>query len=726
MQGKGDSLSQKMARMNDEKTRRKERIFRQYPELEETYKWVDQNRKLFRRPIHGPVACEVEITSKVASAYLEQHVAMAVWKQYVVECKEDYNLLYRELRDKRQMNVNIHIVPQGKCEESIHRPYSDVKMRMLKKEHGVIGYLDEMFLAPPAVLQALRNQANVHSVLVGDQRTYSSLDQGLTKILETRENGDSRGGLMSFCIFSCSREKSFKYTSVISRYSGQSSIRIDEIREATILAAVDSAQQIDALKGEIEQVRNQLAEVEPLLRTAQIDHDSILKVGQQISERMREAKQCHSDFQTAKIRLESAERKLIEFKEVASRDNAAQKEDAIKRLKMLLRNSTSAIVAAGACHEAAMKATYSMSAAKMTEHCLVARSEKIQNKLAEEKNATQTLERQLNEVTRSFNEAKDQLKSLKSQAERIAPMQDSHGNDLPLKAELEKLPASVEDIEAALEDANYKINNIADNPEVLRQYEDRLREIAQITDEIAASSELHDAKKAELLSNLKPWEAALTNTVSKVNALFAKYMEELGMAGEVRLAKGAVTGDTGNFKDWGIEILVKFREKAQLQVLSAQVHSGGERSVSTIMYLMALQELMSAPFRCVDEINQGLDERNERLVFKRIVMNSTRPVEKGKDEHSGQYFLITPKLLPNMTDMEHEDVTVLCIFNGPYNFHHFLDWNVNKFLAKKRPPIEENDREGDQSDDENAIVLARQSKKKRDVSLLVRTIKDTP
>ena len=139
----------------------------------------------------------------------------------------------------------------------------------------------------------------------------------------------------------------------------------------------------------------------------------------------------------------------------------------------------------------------------MTEHCLVARSEKIQNKLAEEKNATQTLERQLNEVTRSFNEAKDQLKSLKSQAERIAPMQDSHGNDLPLKAELEKLPASVEDIEAALEDANYKINNIADNPEVLRQYEDRLREIAQITDEIAASSELHDAKKAELLSNLK-------------------------------------------------------------------------------------------------------------------------------------------------------------------------------------------------------------------------------
>lgn len=80
----------------------------------------------------------------------------------------------------------------------------------------------------------------------------------------------------------------------------------------------------------------------------------------------------------------------------------------------------------------------------------------------------------------------------------------------------------------------------------------------------------------------------------------------------------------GNFIEWGIEIRVAFRENHKLQVLSARVQSGGERSVSTIMYLMALQDMMVAPFRCVDEINQGLDERNERLVFKRIVTNSTK------------------------------------------------------------------------------------------------------
>lgn len=99
---------------------------------------------------------------------------------------------------------------------------------------------------------------------------------------------------------------------------------------------------------------------------------------------------------------------------------------------------------------------------------------------------------------------------------------------------------------------------------------------------------------------------------------------------------------------------------------SLLIRSGGERSVSTIMYLMALQEMMVSPFRCVDEINQGLDDRNERLVFKRIVKNSTRPPGRSPIDHAGQYFLITPKLLPNLIDMEEEATTVLFVMNGKY------------------------------------------------------------
>lgn len=118
--------------------------------------------------------------------------------------------------------------------------------------------------------------------------------------------------------------------------------------------------------------------------------------------------------------------------------------------------------------------------------------------------------------------------------------------------------------------------------------------------------------------------------------LFAEYMKALGNEGQVNLREGET------FDKWGIEIKVRFRDDAPLEVLQKNVQSGGERSVSTIMFLMALQDMVTSPFRVVDEINQGMDERNERIVFKRIVENSVD--QPGKPSRP-QYFLITPKLL---------------------------------------------------------------------------------
>jgi chromosome segregation ATPase len=56
---------------------------------------------------------------------------------------------------------------------------------------------------------------------------------------------------------------------------------------------------------------------------------------------------------------------------------------------------------------------------------------------------------------------------------------------------------------------------------------------------------------------------------------------------------------------------------------------------------MSLQSLAQSPFRVVDEINQGMDPRNERMVHERMV-------EIACKEHTSQYFLITPKLLTGL------------------------------------------------------------------------------
>ena len=90
---------------------------------------------------------------------------------------------------------------------------------------------------------------------------------------------------------------------------------------------------------------------------------------------------------------------------------------------------------------------------------------------------------------------------------------------------------------------------------------------------------------------------------------------------------------------------------------------------------MPLQNVTRCPFRVVDEINQGMDPVNERKVFSQLVEAACQP-------ETPQCFLLTPKLLPNLTYNEH--VTLLEIYNGA------LVTNVARGFNKVRPSCFEN------------------------------------
>jgi hypothetical protein len=109
------------------------------------------------------------------------------------------------------------------------------------------------------------------------------------------------------------------------------------------------------------------------------------------------------------------------------------------------------------------------------------------------------------------------------------------------------------------------------------------------------------------------------------------YFHRIGCHGRVELAQ---ENDA-----YGILIKVSFRNNVALQTLSAHAQSGGEKSVSTMLYLLCLQEVTNSPFRMVDEINQGMDAKNERTVFNQIVRScEPKPVarlrgESKEDDH---------------------------------------------------------------------------------------------
>lgn len=205
-------------------------------------------------------------------------------------------------------------------------------------------------------------------------------------------------------------------------------------------------------------------------------------------------------------------------------------------------------------------------------------------------------------------------------------------------------------IEAEAEEAKLELIHAA-NPNVMREFERRATEIARLRKKMEGSSDKlrRLTEQTEVLMN--KWEPRLDELVDKISEAFAYNFEQINCAGEIRVHKD------DDFDLWALDIMVKFRENEELQQLNAHRQSGGERAVSTIFFLMALQSLAQSPFRVVDEINQGMDPRNERMVHERMVEIACR-------EHTSQYFLITPKLL---TGLRYDPkMRVLCIASGEH------------------------------------------------------------
>lgn len=126
--------------------------------------------------------------------------------------------------------------------------------------------------------------------------------------------------------------------------------------------------------------------------------------------------------------------------------------------------------------------------------------------------------------------------------------------------------------------------NITHNPQVIRLYEQRKREIESKTKELETLLNTVNNGQEKIEKIKVDWLQKLQNLTDKVNARFSHYMRQMEVEGAVKLATAE-----DNFRQYGLEISVAFRKNQKMSILSANVQSGGERSVSTILYLMALQ-----------------------------------------------------------------------------------------------------------------------------------------
>uniref|UniRef100_A0A668A8U7 Structural maintenance of chromosomes protein 5 n=1 Tax=Myripristis murdjan TaxID=586833 RepID=A0A668A8U7_9TELE len=208
---------------------------------------------------------------------------------------------------------------------------------------------------------------------------------------------------------------------------------------------------------------------------------------------------------------------------------------------------------------------------------------------------------------------------------------------------LSRLPDTLDELDAMLNEEQSRADCFTGLSEsVVEEYNRREQEIKNL------EKELDDKSNAK-----ERWLNPLKQLVDQINEKFSDFFRSMQCAGEVDLHYE----NEEEYDKYGIRIRVKFHSSTQMHELTAHHQSGGERSVSTMLYLMALQELNRCPFRVVDEINQGMDPINERRVFDIVVRTACKKT-------TSQYFFITPKLLQNLQYAE--EMTILCVHNGAY------------------------------------------------------------
>ncbi|KAI5064926.1 hypothetical protein GOP47_0020257 [Adiantum capillus-veneris] len=587
----------------------------------EAYQWVQDHRNEFQMDVYGPVLLEVNLSNQDYAAYLEGHVAGYIWKAFVTQNPHDRDLLNINLK-KFGVPVLNFVPSADKSSPSLTAQMQDL---------GIKAKLIDVFTAPPIVKEVLRTQAMLGHSFVGTSETNRQADQA------------NKLGVMDLW----TPENHYHWQA--SRYGGHISASVMPVRPARIFShSVDMREQRELQQKKL-QAEDALGSIDNELRHLSIEQrqleDDAAKLHRQREGIINVAKTEKKKRQDLANRVEQRQRKLEMIRSEEDSQSAEQ------RIRVQIHDLNKmrhkgAIEIKDLLHEAvSIQKQYLARRLCACEVELKIREMERSVKLIETEGTK--AQQEYDHCKRSVEECRRAVEAAKVAAENIAKLTPE------IKQQFAEMPDTIADLDDAIQENMAEANAVLClNDSVLEEYEARCRMISSLSAKLDEEATRLNECKQGVEAIKDKWLPTLRGLVSRINVTFSRNFQEMAVAGEVALDEHG-----NNFSQYGILIKVKFRETGELQVLSAHHQSGGERSVSTILYLVSLQDLTHCPFRVVDEINQGMDPINERKMFQQLVRAASEP-------NTPQCFLLTPKLLP---DLEYTDAcTILNIMNGPW------------------------------------------------------------
>lgn len=604
--------------------------------------YLQKNRALFQKEVHLPPA--FALSYKRQDCFAQLSTLRPHMLTFTCESREDYMTFTRHVIDEQGLNVNVAEYSRtGKTRVADHPVPCSLETL---KSFGLDCYIIDLLDGPEPVLNMLCHKANVHVFPIAFKEISSNNRRRITDAVDNKGDPLFRRLVDSRTIATIVKSRHGKRLPMVSERLLGPPLRF------FFLGSNDEAK---------EEIQRTISSIDEELKVVEQDHAEALSEGQKLKQILQEKRTnlANAKAERDEIKRQEHTAKSLEIKLATSTsdlekmdanpfDFAGQKEriesdiqstlDELKVSSRELVNSMAQLVELE-------KAMYQYRIDTPT----YANETRLYEKFgSDDVREAEARLREVNANLQQFQEKKRELKArVKRERDRCTDAEREEINVIYMDMEytLEKL----ED-ETRKRNAMLAVSVESGEELVIARYTKRAEEIASLQEKVERSESVSTNCAEQIREIRQAWEPELQNIVRRISDEFSNAFKLIKCRGKVELGNT----DQG-FKNWTMNIMVSFRENAEMQLLNEQRQSGGERALSTVFYLISLQGLTKSPFRVVDEINQGMDRKNERIVHSRIVNVACR-------DNSSQYFLITPKLL---TDLEyHKKMKVHCIYSG--------------------------------------------------------------
>ncbi|WFD26275.1 Structural maintenance of chromosomes protein 5 [Malassezia nana] len=634
---------QTMERLNTVRYQRLQILARADHDAYEAVQWLQKNRGVFEKVVYDPVLVMVNIKNPEAARAIETCLSWPVQRTFVCQTRADYDLFTHELIDKRHWRLNVVEMEGAQPLESYAPPLTDDELHAL----GFDAYALQCIDAPTDVLRYLCSAAHLHAIPLAFEGRVNPARIESQRQIKRYISGDT--------IFTTT------YSNYGQRLPQTMSRVLKPLRNFAHVGDMAERERAAALLRSLQDEMDQLGtsitqmEQEHAAQTAKLEALSAQRAP--LATQIQEAQAAQRDWERLQIRCHTQREQLAHERNKPSVSmqrqqlSESRRKVAVDLFKSIERSLRLAQQLAEAHARSDKVCLDALPLATELEAC---RAELRQLQVQIEEG-----ERALREVLAQFTEVKEQTLACRNRAHQRL---DEASDEVRERVEglLDEDTESSAHLASQLERAQAQLDvpwGVGAN--VIASFQARQEKIAQLKRTMEDGRHVQRQLEEDIAQLEAQWLPELEKLIGRVNerfsAAFARMYrvltKGLGCAGEVRLSRD------DDYEKWGIEILVKFRDTERLQPLTGQRQSGGERSLSTVLYLLSLTGLSRSPFSLVDEINQGMDPRAERAVHDQMVEMTCRA-------EAGQYFLITPKLLPSLR--YHELMKILIINNGDW------------------------------------------------------------